>query len=228
MRAVWKIPPLAAWMLAAGAGPLLAQEEKAKPTDPAMEEFDALQKEFRQKMRDAGVKESAEGARAEAAWAFLPKFQTFADGHVGTAAGLSAIRQVLGIGGMIARAAPERASSAEGLTTYAEKHLKQAVETATDSEVKAAAQVALADLYWKDGTATGERLAMARAAFEAAIKNFPEAKAAMRAKGSLFEIDHLQVGNAAPDFEYPDLDGKVRKLSEFRGKVVLLNFWASW
>ncbi len=28
--------------------------------------------------------------------------------------------------------------------------------------------------------------------------------------------------------ELPDLDGKVRRLSDWKGKVILLNFWASW
>jgi len=32
----------------------------------------------------------------------------------------------------------------------------------------------------------------------------------------------------APDFTAQDLTGKMVKLSQFRGKVVLLNFWASW
>jgi peroxiredoxin len=32
----------------------------------------------------------------------------------------------------------------------------------------------------------------------------------------------------APDFSLPDLDGNSRRLSSFRGKVVLLNFWAAW
>lgn len=32
----------------------------------------------------------------------------------------------------------------------------------------------------------------------------------------------------APDFTLEDLDGVARKLSDYRGKVVLLNFWATW
>ncbi|RMD71346.1 MAG: TlpA family protein disulfide reductase [Gammaproteobacteria bacterium] len=32
----------------------------------------------------------------------------------------------------------------------------------------------------------------------------------------------------APDFALPDLDGKVHRLSDYRGKVVVINFWATW
>jgi thiol-disulfide isomerase/thioredoxin len=34
--------------------------------------------------------------------------------------------------------------------------------------------------------------------------------------------------DAAPDFSLEDLDGHIQALSSYRGKVVLLNFWASW
>jgi len=34
--------------------------------------------------------------------------------------------------------------------------------------------------------------------------------------------------NLAPDFTVYDIDGNPHKLSDFRGKPVLLNFWASW
>ena len=32
----------------------------------------------------------------------------------------------------------------------------------------------------------------------------------------------------APAFALPDLDGKTTKLEDFRGKVLLLFFWATW
>ncbi len=36
------------------------------------------------------------------------------------------------------------------------------------------------------------------------------------------------VGNPAPDFTLADLDGNQVSLSDFRGKTVFINFWATW
>jgi thiol-disulfide isomerase/thioredoxin len=37
-----------------------------------------------------------------------------------------------------------------------------------------------------------------------------------------------RIGAAAPDFEWTDLGGKTLRLSSYRGKVVVVNFWATW
>jgi hypothetical protein len=49
-----------------------------------------------------------------------------------------------------------------------------------------------------------------------------------KARAELFEIRHLVVGKEAPDIVGEDQDGKRFKLSEYRGKVVLLDFWSEY
>lgn len=41
-------------------------------------------------------------------------------------------------------------------------------------------------------------------------------------------INRLNPGNPAPDFTMTDINGQEVSLSDFRGKVVYLDFWASW
>ncbi len=38
----------------------------------------------------------------------------------------------------------------------------------------------------------------------------------------------INIGQQAPDFSIKDQGGKVIKLSDYRGKLVFLNFWATW
>jgi len=42
------------------------------------------------------------------------------------------------------------------------------------------------------------------------------------------KYEPLVVGMTAPDFSLPDLQGKTQRLTDYRGKVVFLNFWATW
>jgi cytochrome c biogenesis protein CcmG/thiol:disulfide interchange protein DsbE len=36
------------------------------------------------------------------------------------------------------------------------------------------------------------------------------------------------IGKQAPDFALPDLSGQVIRLADFKGRIVLLDFWATW
>jgi len=69
------------------------------------------------------------------------------------------------------------------------------------------------------------------ALFEQAADKYADEKipysgtVAEKARAELFEFRHLLVGKEAPDIEGEDQDGKRFKLSDYRGKVVLLDFW---
>ena len=41
-------------------------------------------------------------------------------------------------------------------------------------------------------------------------------------------VQVTQAGEIAPDLALSGLDGKEHRLSDYRGRRVLLNFWASW
>lgn len=47
-------------------------------------------------------------------------------------------------------------------------------------------------------------------------------------KGGLKKADSAGPGKAAPEIALKDLDGKEINLTQYRGKVVLVNFWATW
>jgi len=49
-----------------------------------------------------------------------------------------------------------------------------------------------------------------------------------QAEGRVFELTKLRVGMTAPEVESETLAGKKAKLSDLRGKVVVLDIWATW
>lgn len=70
--------------------------------------------------------------------------------------------------------------------------------------------------------------------FEEAADKYADVKTAFdgpvgsKAKNELFDLRHLSVGKAAPEVEGVDQDGKLFKLSDYKGKVVLLDFWSEF
>jgi hypothetical protein len=94
--------------------------------------------------------------------------------------------------------------------------------------VRAPVQFALASLLMDSPAA--EDKARGRALFEEMPAKYADVEGGWgdRAKGMLFELDHLQVGMLAPDFEAVDVDGAKWKLSDYKGKVVIVDFWGFW
>jgi thiol-disulfide isomerase/thioredoxin len=120
--------------------------------------------------------------------------------------------------------------------------LETVVEKATKPEVQALALYYNALAMDAKATAaegpTGDDVKIAqfrgRAAdmMERAATLAPDAKVGTDtlAKAVANEVMSLRIGpgNPAPDVEGTDLDGKKVKLSSYRGKVVLFDFWATW
>lgn len=83
------------------------------------------------------------------------------------------------------------------------------------------------------GQRRGEALREAEALFVRAARDdgdvkLPGGTVAERAEAELFELRHLAVDKEAPEIEGEDQDGKKFKLSDYRGKVVLLDFWSEY
>lgn len=55
-----------------------------------------------------------------------------------------------------------------------------------------------------------------------------EGSVGKKAEGVLFDSRHLSIGKAAPKVEGVDRDGKQFALSDYKGKVVLLDFWSEF
>jgi hypothetical protein len=85
-------------------------------------------------------------------------------------------------------------------------------------------------LRGKDPAALAEQ---AESLFEAVAEKFGDLShyrgdLAKAAKAELFEIRNLGIGKTAPEISGEDLDGRPMKLSDYRGKVVVLDFWGDW
>jgi hypothetical protein len=60
------------------------------------------------------------------------------------------------------------------------------------------------------------------------LARYPDAKDARRVRDQVFMLEHLRVGATAPDFTGNTIDAETIQLSDYRGKVVVLDFFGFW
>jgi HEAT repeat protein len=100
--------------------------------------------------------------------------------------------------------------------------------------VRARALFALGAVLGEDREDGDPRLARAREVLRRVMDEYPEEPSLDRrpcgeaARSLLFALDNLRVGRPCPDFEAVDAEGTSFKLSDYRGKVVLVDFWGFW
>lgn len=74
----------------------------------------------------------------------------------------------------------------------------------------------------------GETYRVARLELEKAIAEAEDARLKGEIRSAIDTREKFGVGNVAPDIEGEDLDGVAFKLSDYKGKVVFLDFWGDW
>ncbi len=102
------------------------------------------------------------------------------------------------------------------------------VERSPHNGVKAAMLYCRGAMVNRATTSTQDQRDTAVVDLERAIEIGGESRYVGLSKGAIFELTRLQVGMTAPDIAGDDLDGYGFKLSDYRGKVVVLDFWGDW
>jgi hypothetical protein len=121
-----------------------------------------------------------------------------------------------------------------------ERFLKQAAEKSPSRMVQAAANFGLGTILLNQAsailddhpleTAEIEKLdQQAEPFFARIVDKYSDIKPiAGPAEQKLYTLRHLSLGKEAQNISGKDADGKEFKLSDYRGKVVVIDFWATW
>jgi len=113
-------------------------------------------------------------------------------------------------------------------TDGAIRFLETLSEKSTHRQVRAIATLALASSLAQADPDQRDN-ARIEQLYETVIEEYSDlSDLAQFAEDQLFVFRHLSIGSEAPDIVGEDLDGQPFKLSDYRGKVVMLDFWGDW
>lgn len=227
-------------------GPALAAPAQGDDYEALAAEYEAAEDAYQQELRRLRGDERAELARKHPAIAFWPRFQRLSDAGDGRALF------------WMARSARDRHESieagreatrklyAELLRTHAEQDwfgevveqlprerivlgaevvnegLRRVIGVHGDRNVEARAMILLAGELKR--SKDPEERAEAQKLLRAAAEDYADTEAGAQVAKEL----RLEVGGLAPDFTGKTIDGYEFQLSDYRGKVVLLDFYGFW
>jgi hypothetical protein len=123
--------------------------------------------------------------------------------------------------------------SALSSDAYAD-YVRKVSKRAEPGPAQARAYFALATELTKSARAGSPAQLDARELFAALAASYAQEKGTSettygeRMQPWVYELEHLLPGHTAPEIEGKDLSGVAFKLSDYRGKVVLLDFWGNW
>lgn len=120
-----------------------------------------------------------------------------------------------------------------GIKEETEKHLqkmmanRKAIEDGKNAFIKENPDL-LASLYYLNQTSKSYSANELEQAFNALSPTYKNTRYGQGIKSKIEANKIISDGGPMPDFIKPDVNGKLVKLSDFKGKYVLLDFWGSW
>jgi hypothetical protein len=110
----------------------------------------------------------------------------------------------------------------------AKELFERVIASNPDKDAGAWATFNLGLTLYRDHGATDADKKKAIDLFKTTVNKYPDTSAANQAKGFVYEAEHLQIGMTAPEIVGTDVEGNEIRLSQFRGQVVVLDFWGFW
>lgn len=112
---------------------------------------------------------------------------------------------------------------------WAEKHLRTLMEKNSSDEVKVDAKFGLASILKNKDEASQPEAEKLLESVVADYEKMPAKKPMLQQiKNELNDIKVRGIGKPVPEIAGSDLDDKEFKLSDYKGKVVLIDFWGFW
>ena len=237
--------------------PMTALAQEGDQSSDAAKELQALQQEYSKEMasfmQEYNAAETAEAKSAllnssYPAPAYAEKFAEFAEKHPKTDAAMTALLFVM-------QNSRDAEAQAKALETVKSDHMeskgianvisswmydpskegliREILQVNPHREAKGVALYVLAKQKMRGAGGDEAVQAEATAMLQQAAEEYGDVPMRGRtlkevAAGDLFEATRLQIGMEAPDITGDDIDGVEFKLSDYRGKVVVLDFWGHW